>query len=364
MLNRACLALRVYGFGTQRVIPGLDGLRAISIAFVLVSHLSGTRHFANSRWLMGLGEFGVRIFFIISGYLITTILLEELRRKGSISLPRFYFRRTIRLFPAAYFLIAVTAALAAVGVIRMDRRDILFAVTYTMNYDDARGWPLGHLWSLAVEEQFYLLWPLTLSSLALPRCKRLLLTLLALGPLFHISSFYVGPTFNFLRWADTLATGCLLAIARDELGNIRAYSRLLVSRWFFLTPLVALAANYIPSTKVTWLAGETIMNVAIAVSVDWAMRNPSGLTGRFLNQPTISFVGVLSYSLYLWQQLFLDRTSDRLYCAFPLNISLAFTMGLVSYLLVEAPFLRLRRVIERRRVRWVAEQSEAPAPRN
>ena len=347
MLNRVCLALRAYGFGPQRAIPSLDGLRAISIGFVLASHLNGTRHFANSRWLMGLGEFGVRVFFIISGYLITTILLEELGRKGSISLSRFYFRRTLRLFPAAYFLIAVTAALAAGSFIRMDHRDVLFAVTYTMNYDDARGWPLGHLWSLAVEEQFYLLWPLTLSSLVLPRCRRLLLGVLILGPLFRITSPYVGPAFNFLRWSDALATGCLLAIMRDEIESMRSYSRLIASRCFFLVPLAALAANYIPSTKVTWLAGETIMNVAIAISVDWAMRNADGLTGRFLNQPTISFIGVLSYSLYLWQQLFLDRTSDRLYCAFPLNIILAFTMALVSYLLIEAPFLRLRKAIER-----------------
>jgi peptidoglycan/LPS O-acetylase OafA/YrhL len=143
MLNRACLALRSYGFGTQRIIPSLDGLRAISIAFVLLAHLSGTRHLPDSHWLRALGEFGVRVFFIISGYLITTILLEELSRAGSISLPRFYFRRTLRLFPAAYFLIGVTAALAATGVVSLDRRDIILAVTYTMNYNDARGWPLG-----------------------------------------------------------------------------------------------------------------------------------------------------------------------------------------------------------------------------
>lgn len=355
MLNRIALALRTYGFGTQRVIPGLDGLRAISIVFVLLAHLSGTVHFLNYRWLMGLGEFGVRVFFVISGYLITTILLEELNRKGTISLPRFYFRRTMRLFPAAYFLITVMAVLGALGLTLLDRRDIIFAVTYTMNYFDGRGWPLGHLWSLAVEEQFYLVWPLTVSSLALPKCRRLLLFVLVLGPVFRIASPYVGAAFNFLRWSDALATGCLLAIMRDELGNMRNYARLTASRWFYLVPLTALAANYIPSTKVTWLAGETIMNVAIAISVDWAMRNTDGLTGRFLNQPTISFIGVLSYSLYLWQQPFLNRNSDRLYCSFPFNIILAFTMALASYLLIEAPFLRLRKAIERN---WGPRASE------
>jgi peptidoglycan/LPS O-acetylase OafA/YrhL len=361
MLNRACTALREYGFGKQRIIPSLDGLRAISITLVLLAHLDGTRDFPSLRFLgMDIGQFGVRVFFVISGYLITSILLDELGRKGSISLFHFYFRRTLRLFPASYFLIAVTGALAAAGFIRLWRGDLTFALTYTMNYHEVRGWPLGHLWSLAVEEQFYLLWPLTLRSLSLPRCKRLLLITLVLAQLFRITSPYVGPAFNFLRWSDALGTGCLLAIMRDELGGIPGYSRLLASRWFFLTPLAALAANHIPSTKVSWLVGETVMNVAIAVSIDWAMRNPHSLTGRLLNQPTISFVGVLSYSLYLWQQPFLNRTSDRLYCAFPLNIVLAFAMALVSFLLIEAPFLRLRMAIERTWRRRSAELREAP----
>lgn len=89
------------------------------------------------------------------------------------------------------------------------------------------------------------------------------------------------------------------------------------------------------------------MNAAIAISVDWATRHRDGPTNRFLNQPAIRFIGVLSYSLYVWQQLFLNRTSDGLNCAFPLNIILAFTMTVVSCLLIEAPFLQLRRVIDR-----------------
>jgi peptidoglycan/LPS O-acetylase OafA/YrhL len=356
-LDRVCLALRSYGFGKQRIIPSLDGLRAISIAFVLLAHLSGTRHFADSHLLMSLGEFGVRVFFIISGYLITTILLEELQRKGSVSLIRFYFRRTMRLFPAAYFLILVMAILAAMKFVQLERRDLLFALTYTMNYNETRGWPLGHLWSLAVEEQFYLLWPLTLRSMPRLQSKRLLLAILVLGPVFRITSPYVGPAFNFLRWSDALATGCLLAMMRDELIAIPGYARLLASRWFFLVPVAALAANYIPSTKVEWLVGETIMNIAIAISVDWAMRNADTLPGRFLNQPTISFIGVLSYSLYLWQQFFLDRNSDRWYCAFPSNVALALVMALVSYLIIEAPFLRLRKTIERTWSPTVAKES-------
>ena len=367
MFKHFFVALRQFGFGNQRTVPSLDGLRAISIAFVLVAHLTGTRHFPGSRSPLGnLGEFGVRVFFVISGYLITSILLAELRRKASISLPRFYFRRMLRLFPAAYFYILVIAALAAKHLVILERWDLTAAITYTMNYYEARRWSLGHLWSLAVEEQFYLLWPLILRTLGQLRSVRFLIALVVVAPFLRLASPYVGPAFNFLVWSDALATGCLLAILREDLAANRRYARLLASRWFFLVPVAALVANCVPFTKVYWLVSETVMNLSIAASVDWAMRNPDTAVGRFLNLPAVSFTGVLSYSLYLWQQIFLNRESDSPYCAFPLNIILAVAMALVSYLLIEAPFLRFRTAIEGARAQWrgTGERARLPARRN
>jgi peptidoglycan/LPS O-acetylase OafA/YrhL len=347
MFSRVFVALGRFGFGTQRTIPSLDGVRAISIVFVLVAHLTGTRNFPGDlSSLSKLGEFGVRVFFVISGYLITSILLAELRRNAKISLPRFYFRRTFRLFPAAYFFILVVAVLAATHRVHLEPRDLAFAITYTMNYHDSRAWSVGHLWSLAVEEQFYLLWPLTLRTLGQLGSVRFLIALVVAAPFLRLASPYVGPAFNFLIWSDALATGCLLAILREDLADNRCYARLLASRWFFLVPVAALVANYVPSTKAYWLVSETVMNLAIAASTDWAMRKPDTAIGRFLNLPAVSFMGVLSYSLYLWQQVFLNRESASPYCAFPLNVILAFTMALVSYLLIEAPFLRFRTAIE------------------
>lgn len=233
-------------------------------------------------------------------------------------------------------------------MVNVDRWDLLAGVTYTMNYYEGRGWALGHLWSLAVEEQFYLLWPFTLRTLGIFRSTYLLVALIAAAPLFRLMSPFVMPAFNFLIWSDALATGCLLAILRDRLTVMPAYSRLLESRFFFLIPAAAVAANYLPSTKVLWLVGDTVMNVAVAISADYAMRNPDRMVGRFLNLPSVSFVGVLSYSLYLWQQLFLNNRSTQGFCAFPLNIVLAFVLATLSYVCIEAPFLRLRSVIEHR----------------
>jgi peptidoglycan/LPS O-acetylase OafA/YrhL len=160
-------------------------------------------------------------------------------------------------------------------------------------------------------------------------------------------STYVGPAFNFFIWSDALAIGCLLAIQRQHFAADKTYSRLLASRWFFLVPVAALAANSVPFTKIYWLISETVMNCAIAVSIDWAMRHSTGPVGRFLNLPTVRFLGVLSYSLYLWQQLFLDRSSSSPFSAFPLNIVLTLAAALISYLVIEAPALRFRAAIER-----------------
>lgn len=214
-ISRIFIRLRAFGFGNQRVIPSLDGLRAVSIAFVLFGHLAQTRNFFQIDPNLTLAEFGVRVFFVISGYLITSILLAELNRRGSISLTRFYFRRTMRLFPAAYFFVGVLSLLAANRIIHLERWDIAFALTYTTDFNNSRAWSVGHLWSLAVEEQFYLLWPITLRILGPLRAGRFLMGVLATAPFIRLASPWVDPAFNFFIWSDSLATGCLLrAVAK------------------------------------------------------------------------------------------------------------------------------------------------------
>ena len=139
-------------------IPSLFGLRAVCISFVLLAHLSGTRYFFHSRVLELYGNLGSRIFLVLSGYLITSQLVREHERTGTISLSNFYIRRAYRIFPAAYVFMAATIVLhwrvltwANIGAV----------LTYTGNF--YRGhWVLGHLWSLGVEEQFYLVWPLAI----------------------------------------------------------------------------------------------------------------------------------------------------------------------------------------------------------
>src|SRR5690242_7033616 len=141
-------------------IPSLDGLRAVSIMLVLLGHLAGTENSpADLKFLTNYANFGVRVFFVISGFLITGLLLKEHAYSGRIDLRQFYVRRFYRIVPAAYAFLIVMVISAHHS---LRPRDIALGFLYLTNYVYPRPWVLGHLWSLAVEEQFYLLWPLLL----------------------------------------------------------------------------------------------------------------------------------------------------------------------------------------------------------
>jgi peptidoglycan/LPS O-acetylase OafA/YrhL len=349
-------------------IPSLDGLRALSIGLVLLSHLLGTAHFIEIpelyRWQ--LGNLGVRVFFVISGFLITTLLLEEVDRTGTLSLVQFYIRRVFRIFPAFYVLCLTLAVLSVTGLVVLRPGDLLSAVTYTTNYHHDRSWYLGHLWSLAVEEQFYLLWPAILLFAGVRRGLVVAAAAVLLAPpLRLVLGFWpalrpgIGETFQTV--ADALATGCLLAGLRPRLWEWAPYRRFLESRWLWLAAVGVAVAARNPSTKLDWLVGQTVMNVGIALIIDRVIRVPGDPFGRLLNSRPLVYVGTLSYSLYLWQQLFLHRRGSSVVHGFPLNLVLVFAAAVASYTLVEQPFLRLRARLARRSRRSLrADREDAP----
>lgn len=347
-------------FGSPRAVPGLDGLRAISVMLVIFSHLCTTRNFPlQDTGHSNFGVLGVRVFFVISGFLITSILLSDQRKNGDIDLKRFYFRRSLRLFPAAWVFITTAAVLDHLHFLKLERHDLLFAYTYTSNYYYGRSYVIGHLWSLAVEEQFYLLWPITLKLLGQARSRRFLVGLLIVAPLFRMVSPIAPQAFEFVKWSDALGTGCLLAILRNDLVADPRYRKLISSRWMAAAPfIVLLTENLIRSTKVSWLIGETIQNLGIALCVHWAILNSTTAVGKLLNLRIMSAVGVLSYSLYLWQQLFTRYGFQTVLGSFPLNVVMSFAAALLSYLLIEKPFLHLR---ERLEPRWWPTKKPATA---
>lgn len=341
---------------THARIPSLDGLRAVSITMVLLGHLEGTRYFPKlqvHRWLGDMAHLGVLIFFVISGFLITSLLMGERQKTGTTSLAKFYLRRVIRIFPAFYAFILMMIVASYLGWIRLSGSDILHALTYTVNYDPHRSWIIGHLWSLSIEEQFYLLWPLVFLVSRKNGALIIALAAFALGPLVRSAMHLMFPPHSawrdlevFPAMADAVAIGCIFALLRPWLLSQRWYLSLTANHWSLLAIPLVLLINRLLDYTVVDLFGSPVMLVCLAALIESSTRHETSWPGRFLNWRPVAYVGVLSYSLYLWQQPFLDRHSDALLTAFPQNIVLTVVAAMLSYYLIEKSFLNMRKRLE------------------
>ena len=339
-------------------IPSLDGLRALSILFVCLGHATGTAGFPLSHvpfWRLGL--FGVRVFFVISGLLITSLLLHEYEARGGIDLPRFYLRRTLRIFPPYYVFLFAVAIASALSWVRLNPGDLLHALTYTSIYKrPPLAWDLAHTWSLSVEEQFYLVWPFVLALLGKRRSLWFAAAFVVAVSVIQYATYF-GQVLP--RWPagrvlmfQTVAIGSVLAGTRNWLWERPWYRAIQHSRLAVLAPLLTLGLLYSNLEQIApramYVLGYAIEDLGIAFTVDWCVRNPSGIVGRALNSGPLVTIGVMSYSIYLWQNLFLDRTSTGLAARFPLNMALVAVFALASYRLVERPSFELRARLERR----------------
>jgi peptidoglycan/LPS O-acetylase OafA/YrhL len=340
-------------------IPSLDGLRAISVSLVVVSHLLWHPDFIGIRpvyakWFAPLGYLGVRVFFVISGFLITDLLLRELNSTKHINLGKFYLRRTLRIFPPYYFFVLIIIVLQVAGWIKLAPDDVLHALTYTVNYHAEPSWYLGHAWSLSVEEQFYLLWPAVLLFVGRRRGLWIAFAVIALCPLIRLSIWYLFPSlvryeisYRFETVADSIAVGCILAGLQEWLKLQRPYHKILESKLFILVPVVVLYASLLPnSSRLSLLVGIPVQNIGIAACIAWSITNYAGKIGKVLNSKPLVFLGMISYSIYLWQQPFVNPKSSAIISRFPLNLILAGAASLASYYCIEQPSLRIRQRLE------------------
>lgn len=337
-------------------IPSLDGMRAVSILMVVIAHSANPGTHPWMYEVFGhMGNYGVRIFFLISGFLITGLLLSERETTGSISLKNFYMRRVIRIFPAFYVYVGTVCLLAYYGTVFLSEGDLLHTLTYTMNYQETRGWALNHTWSLSVEEQFYLLWPAVLFFAGSRRALRSTVFVIALVPLIrlvmyfglHASASALGRHFEAA--CDSLATGCLLAGIYNRLGESRFYRKLQSTRGYLLLPVILIVASglsYRVSQALYYVIGQTIGNLGGALLLDYVIRNPRSLTGRVLNTKPFVLIGLWSYSIYLWQELLLDPDPGALNLQFPWGHLSLLVVSIASYYLIEKQFLRLRKWFE------------------
>jgi peptidoglycan/LPS O-acetylase OafA/YrhL len=234
-------------------------------------------------------------------------------------------------------------------------------VSYTADFFLPGKRIFGHTWSLAVEEQFYLLWPAALLLLGKRRALCLAGLLLVICPVMRVLSFVLmahhasitaliqDPRFRFDTQADALVMGCLLCGLRVTLHRRRWYRNLLASRAFVLVPALGLVVGELGEQHLQMVAlpylvgGYAATNLAIALSLDWCLTHPSGTAGRLLNARPVAAIGVMSYSIYLWQEPFLYISRSGWWHAAPMNLGLTLVAAAASYLLIERPCLRLRK---------------------
>ncbi len=313
------------------------------------------------RWAFD-GGLGVRFFFVISGFLITHLLLREHSQTGRINLSGFYARRALRILPVYWMFLLVVLALQMLTPWRQLPITWIANLTFTSNFLPGN-WVTGHLWSLAVEEQFYLLWPLTLSLILKTRgligVRRVLMIPIILCPVFRVVGYtkvapaVFGPIFglfSFFLQCDSLAVGCALATAFDH-GHAR--TELTLKRHRMISLLSALALVVIPYVLTKLLIcglftvpfGYTAQAVGMAILLWQSMTFPALFP--FLNWKLIRWLGVLSYSVYIWQQLFCSQPawfggSHLSFMSFPWYIPAALATAIASYYCLEKPLLGLR----------------------
>jgi peptidoglycan/LPS O-acetylase OafA/YrhL len=352
----------------HRNIPSLDGLRALSILSVIFAHtnwflprfLTGSSLF---QFTIGNSRSGVTVFFVISGFLITNLLLKEFDKTGKIALGRFYFRRSMRIFPAFYLYLLVVGVLMLLHRLpAMNLRSFLAAATYTWcYYPQAQGYFLQHSWSLSIEEQFYLFWPALLLLLhSRNLIVRASVALIVLMPALRVLLYFLAPGLRgyeyylIYGWLDTMMVGCLLALLnrvgwfRQLKGRFLNWATALAmgAFAFYLNPMLVAVLPKPYSGLYALLLYPFLTAACIAGVLLFVVEHPGSIAGRFLNLAWLRWIGVLSYSLYLWQQLFVSQHLHVL----PYGYLFLLLASLSSFWLVEQPFLRLRTWIERRRV--------------
>lgn len=328
-------------------IPALDGLRALAVGLVLFSHVHVTQGFPTRRFMRAtdrLGSVGVDVFFVLSGFLITSLLCRERARTERISLRAFYLRRVLRILPAYVCFLAFVAILAASARADVATRDWVAAGTYTMNFRPDPAWELGHIWSLSIEEHFYVLWPPLFALLPQRQAVVGLLVVLVLEPVARWAILIASPAYatamelwTFTR-LDSIAAGCLLALLSRTPAGFRRLDAA-ARRWpLALAALLLAVAGSILSGKLDVGISPSVIAVSIAVLVWAAVRHEP----RYLEAPLIIAVGVGSYSLYLWQEIFLNPHRAEWWNAFPQNVVLTAVCAAISYRFVEKPFMQLK----------------------
>jgi peptidoglycan/LPS O-acetylase OafA/YrhL len=339
----------------QQKIPQLDAIRGVAVLLVIMNHVSGKYPSLQLQGIFGRGWMGVDLFFVLSGFLITKILLSAKDSDGYFK--NFYARRCLRIWPLYYSVLILM--FVVIPFLRpseaakvFEARSSpwwaypLFLQNFLIPSPPAATGPLGVTWSLAIEEQFYLVWPLVVRYCSYRQLRTIALTVFCVSPALrlYLSHHNVLIYSNFFCRLDGLMAGALLALLLSSQSLVPAkYIRLAWVSLVFAAAIALLAdsvqAMWIVFTF-TSLSAVSLVYLALFSKQEWLQ---AALKNRF-----IVYTGMISYGLYLLhkipfdmaQSLHLDRHPA---IALPIGLSGGFVLAIASWTLLEKPFLNLKR---------------------
>ena len=333
-------------------IDELNGLRATAIALVILRHWFGLGNDS-----LNLGDLGVTIFFVLSGFLITRILLLERSyrdtQKKSISsiLRSFYLKRVLRIFPIYYLLLLVLFIFNK----ELLEDSLKWHLSYLSNYYFVivrHGWQssLSHLWSLAVEEQFYIIWPLLILFTPSNLLKYLLIIFIIIAPVFRLIYFNPNQLYKYLTPGcfDALALGGMIAYYEKSILQITNKHMKFVNFMIVLSMLFIYLVSQTESAKFKEVFERFSYSIMATFLIVKLLSKSDSLLHKMFRWGPILFIGTISYGLYLYHNLIPFYTIERVPFIFNyvLRVLILLTIASLSYYIIEKPIMRLKKFVK------------------
>lgn len=344
-------------------IAGFDGIRALAAISVVLTHLHIFKFVQDNGWVHASiissidGSAGVQAFFVLSGFLITKLLMLESRECGHVSLYNFYVRRTLRIFPLYFLVVFLIFLLHLIGEGVTNYKSLIFAGAYSYNFipKDWYSGVLGHTWSLAVEEHFYLIWPFCFISFA-TKLKKLMLFTLA----FILLSFISALVLTDIAWLDqnyfigrwtfiagaNIAMGAILALTFDDEKLGPRIINLLRNRTSLIVILLIIF-NQVFTGGIYDVTSKYLRGIGFTLLIGWVYVNQSNKLVKLLEIPPLRYLGNVSYGIYMYQGFFLAtgpfRAAEQ---SWPpeqyIGIVLLILAVPLSYKYFEVPIMKLK----------------------
>lgn len=325
-------------------IKGLDGLRGLSVLAVIFSHIElFSRLGINQKFSdVVFRHLGVNSFFVLSGFLITLLLIREKNKTDSIDIGAFMLRRALRIFPLYFFSIFVLFLISYFGFTKINECAFFYAITYTVNFapTSCQAATMSHFWSLAVEEHFYLVWPFIFFINA--RFAFMAAIAFAGACIYFDTGFFSNSLteYKLNRWtfpaAEPIALGCISAFLCNNIF-IKRISTLQAFPWIISLGIMAQV----------FYSNQLLANLVITILILYIYHNQKSFLVTSLDIKPLAAIGVISYGLYVWQGVFTGNGPGNGSTPFPphnidIGLLITFIVAPISYWYFERPFLKIK----------------------